>query len=115
MEDRELESGAVGNIKQTTKSTMIDGKKVTETVTIDKDTGKLVKHTVDGKNIKNKKPPGIPLTLDNYHRLFMAILMEIRDNSQAIRRNLQEINYRMDQEHPLEDKKVEEVVDNGGH
>lgn len=118
-----IESGAVENTRTTTVTAKVDGKTVAESVKINKDTGKVLNHTVDGKPVEEKKEEKkkekqpVRHNPGNTMELVMLLLIQNRDINiqngrvmQKIRENLQELNYRHNQVHPLDDEKVREGI-----
>ena len=101
-----VESGKVKNEKQITKTAVIAGKKVTETAKIDKDTGRVLQHQIDGKDV----PKPLQYNRGNADVCIVNLLISINQHAAAIRQNLQELNYRHNEVHPLADKQVQEGI-----
>ncbi len=102
-----LESGAVQN-QQTTTYRFKDkeGKQVMAERKENKDTGEVV-HKVDGKTL----PEPVAFQPGNYEMLSLALLIEIRDIHKQLLSSINEINYRMDREHPLSGKENKSLID----
>lgn len=75
---------------------------------INRDTG-VVTEKVDGKTL----PKPIPFNPGNYQTLHLALLMDLKDVLKKLLNSVNEINYRMDQVHPLDEEQNKKLGENG--
>lgn len=109
-----LESGKVENEKRTTKTaTTEDGKKITEEVVVNKDTGEVKSHKVDGKEVeKETETKNIAKQLQFTPGNFEVSMIHMMN---AIFKQMLEINYYVrklaEKNADLDDKELKEKLD----
>ena len=108
---KKLESGKVKNEQRTTrKIKKKDGSSITEEIVKNKDTGKITKHTIDGKSVMEKpKQEVVQITNENAALLTAKFLnMLLQQNLkqfqllERINMQLTEMNYYMSYLEPVE-------------